>query len=345
MEKSYFLKRKPRALTCGEDGGRDIFFRILSFTAMLSLLTSSLSLANSPSTPLEENKTTQAFLTIPKESGEVIYQFNGEASKQIYIIGVEHRNTITCCNGINTAKVQAEVYRIGEWLIRNEGLRLLLPEGFFTRKIGEAVLRMSPAEKNRAEKPKLLDSADLEERLADNRTKVNAEILLKQKYGLRIRQIEDRFDYDVAHDAICKLSTGEGNPACPFLPKKSRLQYLQEKRVAAILQKIPAVVDEEFQHGNIRNERALFTIGLSHLSEIIRYFNNEKIEIHNPFPAPGEDKDYVADLNLLKEKFGITVIVPQKLAADDEVLKLCGMEKLVEQCRKQTPIVSSQKSP
>ena len=344
MEKSYSLKRKLRPMTFGDaGGGRDISFRILSFAAMLCLLSSSLSLAKSTPDPAKENQTIQALLTIPKEYGEVIYQLNGEGSKQIYIIGVEHRNTITCCNGINTAKIQAEVYRIGEWLIRNEGLRLLLPEGFFTRKTGEAVLKMSPAEKNRRKEPKLLDSADLEERLADNRTYVNAEILLKRNYGLRIRQVEDKFRYAVVHDAICKLSTKEANPACAFLPLESRLQYLQEERVAAMLQKIPAIVHEEFQHGNIENERALLTIGLSHLSPIIRYFNDKKIEIHNPLPAPGEDKDYVADLNLLKEKFGVTVIVPQKLADDDRVLKLCGLDKIVEQCWNSNPAFKKQR--
>ena len=68
-----------------------------------------------------------------------------------------------------------------------------------------------------------------------------------------------------------------------------------------------------------------------HLSQIISYFNDKRIEIHNPLPAYGEDKDYVADLNLLKEKFGITVIIPQKLADDARVLKFCGLDKLLEQ--------------
>ena len=42
---------------------------------------------------------------------------------------------------------------------------------------------------------------------------------------------------------------------------------------------------------------------------------------------PVKTGDYVADLNLLKEKFGITIIVPKKLADDDAVLKLCGLDR------------------
>jgi hypothetical protein len=119
------------------------------------------------------------------------------------------------------------------------------------------------------------------------------------------------------------------------------LDYLQEKRVAAMLQKIPGVVDEEFQHSNIKSKLALFTIGISHVPQIIKYLNNNKIEIHNPLPAFAEDAEYVADLNLLKEQFGITVIVPKKLADDDEILKICGLDKIVGECRKQTLSVSS----
>jgi hypothetical protein len=326
--------------------GRRIYFAkklVSPFALLLCLLISSLSLAESNSASSKGNQANQDLSKIPEEYGEVIYQSYGESSKQLYIIGVEHRDAITRSNGINTSKVQAEVYKIGEWLIQNEGLRLLLPEGFFTKKTGKAVLSRSAAEE-RTDEPKSLDFGDLEKRLADNRTYVNAEMLLKQNYGLRTRQIEEKILYDVVHDAICKLPI-KGTPSCDFLPLKSRLDYLQEKRVAAMLQKIPGVVDEEFQHSNIKSKRALFTIGISHLPQIIKYLNNNKIEIHKPLPASGEDGDYAADLNLLKEQFGITVIVPKKLADDDAVLKLCGLDKIVEQCRKQTPSPSPKKSP
>ncbi len=100
--------------------------------------------------PSKENQTIQAFSKILKDYGEVIYQSNGETYNQIYIIGLEHRDSITRSNGTNTSKVQAEVYKIGEWLILNEGLRLLLPEGFFTKKTGKAVLQqVSSRRKNK----------------------------------------------------------------------------------------------------------------------------------------------------------------------------------------------------
>jgi len=244
------IKKKNRSFNhlILSNGQGDFSAKILvfSFALLLCLLASSLSLAESNSASSKGNQTIQDLSKIPKEYGEVIYQSYGETSKQLYIIGVEHRDAITRSNGINTSKVQAEVYKIGEWLVLNEELGLQLPEGFFTKKTGKAVLSRSPAEERTIE-PKSLDFGDLEKRLADNRTYVNAEMLLKQNYGLRTRQIEEKILYDGVHDAICKLPI-KGTPSCDFLPLKSRLDYLQEKRVAAMLQKIPGVVDEEFQH-------------------------------------------------------------------------------------------------
>ena len=156
----------------------------IAFALLVCLLISSLSLAESNSASSKGNQANQDLSKIPQEYGEVIYQSNGETSKQLYIIGVEHRDAITRSNGINTSKVQAEVYKIGEWLIQNEGLRLLLPEGFFTKKTGKAVLSRSPAEE-RTNEPKSVDFGDLEKRLADNRTYVNAEMLLKQRLWVK----------------------------------------------------------------------------------------------------------------------------------------------------------------
>jgi hypothetical protein len=70
-------------------------------------------------------------LNIPVEYGEVIYRFNEKSPNQVFIIGISHRDALTCLNGDNTSKVQAQIYRIGDWLIHSQGLELLLPEGFF----------------------------------------------------------------------------------------------------------------------------------------------------------------------------------------------------------------------
>ena len=73
----------------------------------------------------------EAVLNIPAEYGEIIYRFNIKSPNQIFIIGISHRDALTCLNGDNTAKVQAQIYEIGDWLIHHQGPELLLPEGFF----------------------------------------------------------------------------------------------------------------------------------------------------------------------------------------------------------------------
>jgi hypothetical protein len=56
-------------------------------------------------------------LKIPVEYGEIIYRFNEKSPNQIFIIGIRHRDALTCLNGDNTSRVQAEAYKIGDWLI------------------------------------------------------------------------------------------------------------------------------------------------------------------------------------------------------------------------------------
>ena len=115
---------------------------------------------------------------IPVEYGEVIYQYHEKKPNQLFIIGMSHRDSLTRANGRNTSRVQAEVYKIGEWLIQNRGLELLLPEGYFTKKTGKAIEeKVKSAIRDRNNCPTPLDMETLEERLADNKSYVNAEML------------------------------------------------------------------------------------------------------------------------------------------------------------------------
>jgi len=319
-----------------------IFLLLIGFLPLFFCL--SPSFAQTSSAIREANQTNLNCPKIPEEFGEVIYQCNGEGSegKQLYIVGLEHRDAITRSNGISTSKVQAEVYKIGEWLILYEDLDLLLPEGFFSNGNGKSGLSRPPAERRTSGRV-LVDFKEIEKRLADFHAYVNAEMLLKRYYGLRTRQVEDKGLYDAVHDNLCKLVTN-GNNACDFLSLKSELDNLQGKRVAAMLQRIPEIIDAEFQQGTIRNKKALFTIGISHLPEIIKYLKGNKIEIP-PSVMTSAKENYVADMNLSKEHFGITIIMPKKLAEDKEVLRMTKFDKIIEQSRGKSLPLSPPPSP
>jgi hypothetical protein len=169
----------------------------------------------------------------------------------------------------------------------------------------------------------------LEERLSDNKVYINAEMLLKETHRIRLRQVEDKPLYDAVRASIVKLASRSPDHAAV----NSELEYLQERRTAAMLQKIPGIVNEEFEHGDIKNRKALFTVGLYHIHEIIRFLNEKGIKIQSAKPVSVGFKDYTADLSLQKENFGITIILPSTLAKDARILQINKLTEIVNQYR------------
>jgi hypothetical protein len=262
---------------------------------------------------------------VPPEYGEVIYRHNEESPNQIFIIGLSHRDSLTCLNGDMTSRVQSEVFKIGDWLIHHQELGLLLPEGFFKSSSPKSQKNLiSAAQSNCAS----YDMKILEKRLSDDKIYVNAEMLLKETHPIRLGQVEDKKLYDAVRASILKLASNQG-PACDYAVLNSELEYLQERRTAAMLQKIPEIVNDEFQQGNIKNRKAIFTVGLFHIHEIIRFLNENRIQIDAPKPASAGLKDYTAELNLQKENFGITIILPALLTKDQKILEINKLTDIV----------------
>jgi hypothetical protein len=283
--------------------------------------------------------TAETNLMVPPRYGEVIYRFNEKSPNQIFIIGISHRDALTCLNGDNTSRVQAEVYEIGDWLIHNQRLELLLPEGFFKSKATRIEKEnMDPAK--RESSCASFDMKALEEKLSDNKIYVNAEMLLKETHPLRLRQIEDKELYEAVRANILKLVSRKDD-ACDYPRLSSELEYLQERRTAAMLQKIPEIVDDEFQQGNIKSRKAIFTVGMYHLHEIIRYLDANRILIHVPKSASKGTKDSDTQLKLLKKNFGVSVILPRTLADDQKILEINKLDGIVRQYRAQTSPLSS----
>ncbi|RPJ06696.1 MAG: hypothetical protein EHM36_06670 [Deltaproteobacteria bacterium] len=112
-----------------------------------------------------------------------------------------------------------------------------------------------------------------------------------------------------------------------------------------MLQRIPGIVEEEFRQGSIGAPRVIFTIGVSHLNRIIQSLNEGKIRIYAPLTASNKRGDYIADLNLSKENFGVSVIIPKTLANDQKVLVMTGLDKIVTRTQNQSSFASSAASP
>jgi len=283
----------------------------------------------------------EADLAVPARYGEVIYRCNEKSPNQIFIIGLSHRDSLTCLNGDITSRVQSEVFKIGDWLIHDQGLRLLLPEGFFkstSTKIQER--NIGPAEVEKS--CESYDMKALEKRLSDNNVYVNAEMLLKETHPIKLRQVEDKSLYDAVRANILKLAS-QGK-ACDYSAVNSELEYLQERRTAAMLQRIPEIINDEYQQGDIRSRKAIFTVGLYHIHEIIRFLTENKIIIHAPESASTGMKDYAAELNLQKENFGVSIILPKTLTEDQKILEINKLNEIIKEYRIQTSKVSSSPS-
>jgi hypothetical protein len=280
-------------------------------------------------------------LAVPSQYGEVIYRYNEESANQIFIIGLSHRDSLTCLNGDMTSRVQAEVFRIGDWLIHHQGLELLLPEGFF--KSTSTKIQKKNINAERENSCASYDTKVLENRLSDNKVYVNAEMLLKETHPIVFRQIEDKPLYDAVRANILKLA--QQGHACDFSAVNSELEYLQERRTAALLQKIPEIVNDELQQGNIKSRKAIFTVGLYHIHEIIRFLNENKIIVRAPKSASPGMKDYAAELNLQRENFGVSIILPKTLTVDQKILEINKLNEIVKQYRIQTSKISSSPLP
>ena len=262
---------------------------------------------------------------LPSEFGEVIYQIHGDRPNQVYIIGQSHRSAATGANGSNTVKAQAEIFRIGEWLIEEQNVRLLLPEGYFNRRpeVTKAAVEMVSNEVTRGPR---LDNETLHTMLSDTSIFVNADILLRNSFNIRLQQVEDERIYNAVRESMRSAHENAVIPA----GFHHQVNYLQELRTAAMLQNIPVAVDREYRSGRISEKRAMFTIGMAHLSETIRFLEDGRIRIAAP-PAgavSADLPDFAAVMDLLDAGYGVTVILPRTLIDDREALRLVRLDHL-----------------
>jgi hypothetical protein len=253
------------------------------------------------------------------EYGEVIYQVNEDSPKQLYIIGISHRNPATGQNNSDTIRTQAEIFRIGEWLNRHRGLELLLPEGYFLK--NSRVFQAAPEPHEI-----LFDNVLLHKKLADENHFVNAEMLLMEYFDMRASQVEDRNSYNAVRRSLKNLRVDEPDKLSPR-QRLTELKFLQELRTAKLLQNIPDAIETELRNGTIRNSFAMFTIGLNHVTHIIRYLDENPFSIDAPEELANLN-DFNAELDLLKKGYGITIILPRTLANNAELLEAMNLNRI-----------------
>ena len=264
---------------------------------------------------------------MPSEYGKVIYRIHPQSPKQLYIIGINHKDPNSGENNDTTVQTQIEIFRIGEWLKKNKSLNLLLPEGYFCKKKSLTKHKQTAIPSLDTFNPVHLDKLLIQKKLSTAEY-VNAEMLLMEYHNFHASQVETRTTYDAVRNSLFKLhntSTLESSTA----DNLAELFYLQEVRTAQILQNIPDVIEGEFQNGTIGNHSALFTIGLSHIKDIFRYIQNDVIHIVSPTGSDLHPDILASNLNLLKTGYGITIILPRTLADDHKLLRLTSIDRIL----------------
>jgi hypothetical protein len=267
------------------------------------------------------------YFDMPLEYGEVIYRIHGSSPKQLYIIGISHRNPQNGINDSTTIQTQTDIFRIGEWLNRNRKLQLLLPEGYFDEIDNSPAISQS-LKNVRNQSSGQVDNVFLQKKFADESCFVNAEMLLMQNFDMRVCQVEDKPIYDAVRNSLHNLKQPDITGDTPLTERLAELQYLQETRTAKLLQKIPSLIDNAVYDGTVRDRSAMFTIGLNHIQDIVRYFQNDAISITLPSSERFQPTSYKTELNLIKNGYGVTIIIPRTLANDRKLLQMTNLDRI-----------------
>lgn len=268
------------------------------------------------------------YLDMPLEYGEVIYRINAQSPKQLYIIGISHKDPDSGENDSTTVQTQMEIFRIGEWLKKERHLNLLLPEGYFSDKHEGSTLKASIDQPAGEFSPVYPDNLHIQKKLAADTPYMNAEMLLMEYHNFHASQIEDRNTYNAVRSSLGKLKTS-GSKRSKSAENLEELLYLQEVRTAQILQNIPDVIEDEFLYGAIDNRTALFTIGLNHIKDIFRYIKNDEIQITSPIGSSIQPDVLKSKLNLLKTGYGVTIIIPRTLADNHKLLEMTRIDRII----------------
>lgn len=234
-------------------------------------------------------------IELPEQLGDIVFHSNAVGASRVYIIANSHRSAYSGRNGENTLQAQIETYRIGEWLINNAQVELLLPEGFFGGR-GKAG----------SGKSKSIDCVELNKRLADSTTFVNAELLLYENFDIGLQQVEDQPLYQHIRDQL-RLAQQPRNLLSERFARD--LETLQKRRTAVILENIPQAFEAAVQQAETAAPAAMLTIGLAHLDDLVRFLESGKIDVDQLHTFPALQNE----LKVLKGNICVTVIVPRSL--------------------------------
>jgi len=245
-----------------------------------------------------------------EEYGAIVYQKNQDLQNQLYVIAQSHRSPIDNQYTIKEApRVQTEIYRIAEHLIKEKNIELLLDEGLDAEEENSDLHRfiainMLKLKYDSSVKKISEDDSVLEDILADKELPTDAAYLLNAAYPIIVQGADNKKLLNDIDNLIKYFLKGYGTKE----EMESVLDHLCEARSALILQNSPFVIEREINAGRIKNRKAIIIIGSLHIDEMQRFVENDRITISpvEKYGLPFVDKE----LCLTKRNYGITIINP-----------------------------------
>jgi hypothetical protein len=77
------------------------------------------------------------------------------------------------------------------------------------------------------------------------------------------------------------------------------------------------------------------------LPKIIRNLEENRVKIYSPGLAVDKKEFFIADLNLKKQNFGVSIFIPHTLAGDRKTLQQTGMDEIIARQRRLSSLESS----
>jgi hypothetical protein len=250
--------------------------------------------------------------------GDILYQKYPDSECILYVVGWTHEHPITGYKPEKYPIFQRNAYRIGEKLIKGDGVNLVLSEGHFGNDDYDDVYRMKeelfrtnmgsdyPAWQG------LMDRSDdyITGMLSKDEMTFNTVDLLKLRYPhISVQGYENPQMHSTVMKLVDDIKSQEVLDVW--------LDYFNEARTCtSIIDGIGKAIDFKSK-GKTPNQRTMLLIGREHLDEAIRFARNEYC-IVEPMSIAGVDLPRVElELPLKELQYGVVVIKPR----DNEVVE------------------------
>jgi len=272
--------------------------------------------------------------------GRIVYQTRPEAPNQIYVVGQWHEHPITKAVTPEVIRVQSEIFRIGERMVKKRSLELILLEGIFEGESQEVrnenvrKIRGALQKEGLLESMHTFDDTTLE-RLIDIRKKgiINAQggYWLAIAYGLTIQGADDADLHRLELQTIGGkyrvsglsgvVRTAAGKVIQEFVAIDD---YLNQLRTAYTLLNTPRIIEQEYAAKRIKQRKALMVIGAEHIPDCIEFVKNDHARCIPPSSSKAPPLDQ--PLGYAAAGYGVTIIMPRTVERT--------VEHIVEQAKK-----------